>query len=184
MFKTGELVFIGIMGAITFGVGFALGVALNVATGTPMVGGLLNAIITAALIAITVKTIKRFGVGVILWVVMSALAIPTMTMGPPGAHKLLVGILGGIVLDSMLVVTRRKNWGYLVAGGTMSLAVMLGVFAVAIYFDFPAAEKLRKYIVYLIPINFVLGLTGTQIGIILFDKRLHKLPFIKNLQRI
>jgi len=183
MFKTGELVFIGIMGAITFGMGFVLGAALNVATGTPLVGGFLNAIITAALITIVVKTIKRFGVGIILWIVMSALAIPTMTMGPPGAHKLIVGLFGGIVLDTILIITGRKNWGYLIAGGSMSLAIMLGVFAVAIYFDFPAAEQLKKYIIYIIPINFILGLIGTWIGIVIFDKRLNKISFIRNLQR-
>ena len=146
MFKPGELIFIGVMAAVTFGIGFVLGAALNVATGTPMVGGLLNAVITAALIAITVKAVKKFGVGIILWIVMSAIAIPTMTMGPPGAHKLLVGLFGGLVLDIILVVTKRKNWGYLIAGGVMSLAIMLGVFAVAVYFDFPAAEQAAQEI--------------------------------------
>lgn len=182
MFKSGELIFIGIMAAVTFGTGFALGAVLNVATGTPMVGGLLNAVLTAALIAIAVKTVRRFGVGILLWVVMSAIAIPTMTMGPPGAHKLLIGLLGGLVLDIILTVTGRKNWGYLVAGGAMSLTIMFGVFGVAVYFDFPAAEKLKQYIVYIIPINFVLGVLGTWLGVLLFDKRLHRVPFIKNLQ--
>lgn len=182
MFRRGELVFIGVMAAVTFGVGFALGVALNIATGTPMVGGLLNAVVTAALIAITVKAVRKPGTGIILWLVISALAIPTATMGPPGAHKLLAGLCGGVVLDVTLAATKRRRWGYIVAGGLMSLAVMLGVFAITLYFGLPAADQLKKYIVYIIPINLGLGVLGTWIGVRSYDNRLYRVPFIQNIQ--
>jgi len=182
MFSKGELVFIGVMAAVTFGVGFALGAGLNIFTGTPMVGGLLNAVVTAALIAITVKAVRKGGTGVILWLVISALAIPTATMGPPGAHKLLAGLFGGIVLDATLAATKRRQWGYILAGGLMSLAVMLAVFAIALYFGFPAADQLKKYIAYIIPINLGLGVLGTWIGVRMYDKRLCHVPFIQNIQ--
>lgn len=182
MFSRGELVFIGVMAAVTFGVGFALGAGLNIATGTPMVGGLLNAVVTAALIAITVKAVRKGGTGIILWLVISALAIPTVTMGPPGAHKLLAGLFGGVVLDLTLAATKRRQWGYVLAGGLMSLAVMLAVFAIALYFGFPAADQLKKYIAYIIPINLGLGVLGTWIGVRMYDKRLYRVPFIQNIQ--
>jgi len=181
MFKANELIYLGLIGAITIGTGIALGTALN-ATGVPMLGGLANAVITAAVLTIGVKGVKKCGSGTILWVVVSALAIPTLSMGPPGAHKLLVGVVAGVIWDTCLCVTRRTKWGYLVSGAIMMLVVMLGVFAVAVYFDFPAAEQLRKYLVYIVPINFVLGLTGTWLGLVVFDRRLAKLRFVQSLQ--
>ena len=104
MFRTNELVYLGFIGAITIALGIVLGTALN-ATGIPMLGGLANAIVTAAVLTIGVKGVQKFGSGTILWLVVSTLAIPTLSMGPPGAHKLLVGLVAGLLWD-----TRSTRW--------------------------------------------------------------------------
>jgi len=182
MFRTNELIYLGLIGAITIALGVVLGTALN-ATGIPMLGGLANAVVTAAVLTIGVKGVQKFGSGTILWVVVSTLAIPTLSMGPPGAHKLLVGVVAGLLWDVCLVVTRRTKWGYLVSGAVMMLAVMLGVFGVALYFDFPAAETLKSAIAYVLPINFVLGMLGTWLGLTVYEKRISRVRFVQSLQR-
>ncbi len=182
MFRTNELVFLGLIGAVTIGVGVALGTALN-AAGIPMLGGLANAVVTAAVLTVGVKGVQKFGSGTILWLVVSTVAIPTLSMGPPGAHKLLVGLVAGLLWDVSLTVTGRTKWGYLVSGAVMMLAVMLGVFGVAVYFDFPAAEKLKSAIVYIVPINFALGMFGTWLGLVIFDRRISRIRFVQTLQQ-
>lgn len=181
MFRTNELIFLGLIGAITIALGVVLGTALN-AAGIPMLGGLANAVVTAAILTVGVKGVKRFGAGTILWLVVSALAIPTLSMGPPGAHKLVVGLVSGLLWDICLTATRRTRWGYLVSGAVMMLAVMLGVFGVAVYFDFPAGEKLKSAIVYVLPVNFVLGMLGTWLGIALFDAKISRIRFVQSLR--
>ena len=61
MFKTRELVFLGVIAGLAFATGVALGTGLNIATGVPLTGGLANAIVTAALLTIGVKGVKKFG---------------------------------------------------------------------------------------------------------------------------
>lgn len=182
MFKTRELVFLGVIAGLAFTLGVALGTGLTLATGVPLTGGLANAIVTSALLTIGVRGVRKFGSGTLLWLIVSALCIPTVTMGPPGAHKLLIGLVAGLVWDVLLWALRWTKLAYFVSGAVMMLTVMLGVFGLAIYFGFPAAEQLRSAIYAILPINMILGLIGTYIGLTIYDRKLAQVAFVRNLE--
>ncbi len=59
---------------------------------------------------------------------------------------------------------------------------MIGVFVMAVLLGLPAEEKLRKAMIYLLPFNTLLGLICTFLGVIIFDKRVANLRFIKSLR--
>jgi len=181
-FSTRELAYLGLVAALTLGVGVVLGTGLTAATGIPMIGGVLNGVVTAAILTAGAKGVPKFGSGTILWLVMSALAVPTLTMGPPGIHKPIIGLVTGLVWDVLLAMTRRKNWSYLVSGAAMMLVVMFGIYAAAVLLGLPGEEKLRSALAFIIPINFALGLLGTWLGLKLFDRTVSKLNFVRVMQ--
>ena len=180
-FSVRELAYLGLIGCLTLGLAVGLGTGLTLVTGIPMIGGILNAIITAAVLTAGVRGVPRFGSGTILWLVMSILAIPTLTMGPPGAQKIVIGVVSGLVWDVLLTLTGRKTWSYLVSGAVMMLVVMFGVYGAALLLGLPGEERIRQVIVYIIPINFALGLFGTWLGLMLFEKRLSKTNFVRKM---
>ncbi len=69
----------------------------------------------------------------------------------------------------------------MVSGAVMMLAVMFGVYAAAVILGLPGEERIRKVIIYIIPINFGLGLFGTWLGLVLFDKTLSKTNFVRKM---
>jgi len=174
--------YLGVMGALSFVLAFVLGNAVNAATGIPLTGGIVNGIVVGIMLTLGVKGVNKFGAATILWLIFAILAIPTTTLGPPGAHKILVGLFAGIIWDLVIAAFRRKNIGYILGGGAGSAGIMIGVFVMAVALGLPAAEKLRKAMVFLLPFNTFLGLLCTYLGVIIFDKRVANLRFIKSLR--
>ncbi len=146
-----------------------------------MLGGLANAVVTAALLTIGAKGVPRFGSGVILWFVVSVLAIPTLSMGPPGVYKVVIGLLGGLIWDLALTIFGRSTIGYLVSGAIMMLAIMGGVVGAAVVLGLPAADRLLPFLGVLIPLNMALGLVGTFIGLRVFDRRVVQLGYVRRM---
>jgi hypothetical protein len=180
-FTTRELVYLGALGAATLVLAAALGTGLTAATGIPMIGGIFNAVITASVLTIGAKGVERFGAGIILWFVLSMLAIPTLTMGPPGVHKIIIGLFGGLVWDLTFLLVGRRLAGYLVAGGVMMLSIMLGVLGASIWLGLPGKERLLGAIAMLIPFNFILGLIGTYLGFKLFDAKVSEVGYVQRM---
>lgn len=181
LFSNRELMFLGAIGSATLAIGAALGTGLTAVTGIPMIGGLLNAVATAAVLNVGAKGVPRFGTGVILWFVVSLLAIPTLTMGPPGLYKIPIGIIGGLVWDIGFLVFGRRTWGYLFSGALMMLAIMFGVVGASVLLSLPAKEQLLKAFAVILPINFVLGMAGTYLGLKVFDKRVVNVSYVRRM---
>lgn len=181
-FTQRELMYLGAIGAGTLAIGAALGTGLTMATGIPMIGGLLNGLITAAILSIGAKGVPKFGAGVILWFVMSTLAVPTLTMGPPGLYKIPIGLLSGLIWDCCFLIFGRKTRGYLLSGAFMMLAVMFGVVGASILLGLPAKDQLLKALAFIVPINFVLGMIGTYLGVKIFEQRVARIGYVRKMQ--
>ncbi|HWM92709.1 MAG TPA: hypothetical protein VN493_18235 [Thermoanaerobaculia bacterium] len=180
-FTARELMYLGAIAAGTLAIGVALGTGLTAATGIPMVGGLLNGLITAAILSIGAKGVPKFGTGIILWFVMSTLAVPTLTMGPPGLYKIAVGLISGLVWDLCFLIFGRKTWGYLLSGSVMMLTVMFGVVGASVLLGLPAKDQLLKALAFILPLNFILGLIGTYLGLKIFDRRVVRIGYVRRM---
>jgi|GEM_PF-3249061 len=175
MTQTRRVALIGMVGAVSFLVAFVLGTALNLATGTPLTGGLANAVLTAAALTTGVCAMPTFGTGTFLWLVFAFLSIPTMTMGPPGPHKLLVGALGGLLWDVSLYVCRGRKWAFPLAATVMTGAIVVLTFGTLVVFGLPGADKLAKALPFLLVVYLPLGWLGGWLGEHIYATRLRKL---------
>jgi hypothetical protein len=180
MLTTKEYLFLGVMGAVSFVFAFILGSAVNIATGIPLTGGIINGIIVGVMLTIGIKGVDKFGAGTILWVVFSILAIPTVTLGPPGIYKVAVGLLGGLTWDVTISIFKRSKIGYILGGAVGSIVIIWGVFLAATLLGLPSAEKLRSALIFLIPFNGLLGAVSVYAGLIIYDKKLRHLSVFNN----
>jgi len=176
-----EYMFLGVMGAVSFVCAFALGTGLNAATGIPMVGGLVNGIVVGVLLTVGAKGVPKFGAPTLLWTLLSVFAIPTLTVGPPGLQKVVVGVATGFIWDLVVLAFRWRTAGYVLGAGIGSVAATLGVFAASLLLGLPAAEKLAKALVLVLPLNFVIGAISGYLGVLLFDRRVSRLKVMKDL---
>jgi len=170
------------IGIFSFVVAFLLGTPLNIAL-SPLMGGIINAIITAMIVGIGCKGVEKFGYSIVIWVVFSIPAIFTFTMGMPGAHKIAIAFITGLVMDVLFKLIKRSHISYFIVGGIMSdVMTVLTLFAMMILNISPeSVEKLSKYIWYLLPLYFVMGGLGMFLGSKVFDKRFKNLNIIKSL---
>ena len=174
--------FLGLMGALALVVAFALGVALNAALG-PAFGGLLNAIATAFVVGLAIATVKSWYSPIVVWGVFSALAIPLTTMGPPGIHKLAIGLLTGIVVAVVLINAGGKVWRYAVAGAVMSalMTVLILYAMLELNLSPESAARLQSAIAYLVPVYMVFGAIGMGAASWAYNSTLSERPFFKNI---
>ena len=179
--NTRQYIFLGAIGAVGFVLAFGLGSFVNALTGTPLTGGLLNGIIVGIVLTVGLKAVPKFGAGVVIWIVFSTLAIPTITMGTPGAYKIVVGIASGLVWDIVVTLFRRRDSGYILGSAIGGDAVIVGTFIAAIILGLPAADKLRSAIYFLLGIYSVMGLISGWLGVLLYRKKLSNLALFKRL---
>jgi hypothetical protein len=182
MITTKEYVYLGVIGALSFVLAFVLGNAVNIATGIPLTGGIINGIIVGMMLTIGIKAVDKFGAGTILWTIFAILAIPTVTLGPPGVYKIAVGVIGGLTWDVIISIFKRSNLGYILGGAIGSIVIIWGVFFAATFLGLPSAEKLRDALIFLIPFNGFLGAISVYVGLVIFDKKLKHLSVIENLR--
>jgi hypothetical protein len=175
-----QYMFLGAMGAISFVLAWVLGSAVNVATGTPLMGGILNGLIVGVVLTIALKVVEKFWAATILWLIFGILAIPTITLGPPGIYKIIVGLVVGFVWDIILWISKRSNAGYIIGGASMSITSMLGVLAFMILLGLPGLEKLQSIIAYLLVFYAILGAISVYIGILIYQRKIQYLASIAN----
>jgi len=181
-----RITYLTLMGATALVVAFVLGVALNLSLG-PATGGILNAFATAFVIGVAVVGVKKWYAPILVWLVFALLAWPTPTMGPPGPHKILIGIATGIVLAIILalpIFRTRYIWiRYFVAGAAMSAFMTYLILQAMLYLNLSpeAAAKLQQYLPYLLPLYAVLGGAGFAVAHRIFETRLARLPYFSRL---
>lgn len=177
-----QALYIGAMGAISFVLAFVLGSVVNAITGIPLTGGILNGVVVGAMITIGIKGVDKFGAATLIWFVFTIFAIPTITFGPPGWYKVIVGIISGFVWDLVISLFKRSKFGYIFSAGVGASAITYGVFIAAKMLGLPAAERLAKFLYFLIPMNFVISCIGAVVGLWLFTRHMLRMPFIQNLK--
>lgn len=169
-FTTKQLIFIALSGAIIFAVAFLIGAGLIAVTGTPLVGGLINTLFLAALLVICLLTLRKFGTATLIMFILSVLAIPTATFGPPGIYKIAVALFLGIFADTLLYIGKYKK-------GSYYLTIILGFIIlpfVQLFFmvllNLPGVDKVKELILILAGVYAVEALIGIWLGFLIFNK--------------
>lgn len=171
----------GAFSAATFAAAFVLGNAVTVALG-PGTSGIFTIIITTVLVVVCARTVETLGVFVLVVSLFTVFAIPTNLFGPPGPHKIVVGLLTGVAYDIVWNVLGRKKWS-LPTAAALATALSIGlIFGLMVYLDHPRKEYLRSILKFTVPLYAILGFIGAHVGNWIYDKILSKLSVVLQLK--
>jgi hypothetical protein len=175
-----------IFGIIAFVIAFGLGSILTMTTGIPLIGGLLNGILTGIVLTVGLLSRRFFLGATIMWVAFALAATITTTLGPPGIYKVAIGLVAGLLWDLFYCwISKYKKWGLIVGGLLGSASIMLTmVLFLRAGFGKDAAIALERYesqFLMILVMNLVITLVGILLGIQLYNKRLKNLNQFKNL---
>jgi len=171
-----------IFAAATFAASFALGNAITIALG-PGTSGIVTIIITTILVVICAKLVETPGVFTLVVCLFTIFAIPTNMFGPPGPHKIIIGITTGFAYDFLWNITGRKKFISLptAAGIATGLSIVL-IFCLMVYLDYPKKDYLQSILKYIIPLYVILGAIGGLIGEWIYERSLSRLSIVKQLK--
>jgi len=180
-FKTKELIFLTLVGALMFVFDFAISSGIDSATGINGVGYIVSGFIFVALGVIGAYTIKKFGSIAILGLIYGLLITPTQILGPPSPFKIVLGLLVGIIADLVVLAFRYKKFGYYLSftiGNLITLPAWIGIM---ILFGLPKVDEVISMIWIIALVYFIQGIFGAWIGIKLYEKKLSKTKIIKQI---
>ncbi len=166
---------------MTFALAFLLGVGIITATGIPATGGIANIFVAVMLIVVGMQIVPKFGFATLTAALIFTYAIPTVIGGPPGVHKVLNGILIGLVADIVAVAFGRGRLAYMFAGMFGAITSILSIYAVLVILNLPGVAKLKPLLLPLTGVQAVLGLLAGLAGYALFQRRLKKLAAVQRL---
>src|SRR5215218_4416022 len=112
-------------GIAAFIVAFSLGSMLTATTGIPLIGGLLNGVLTAMILTVGLLATRFFGSATLMWIIFSICATPTTTLGPPGVYKIAIGAVAGLLWDSTYFLLKRGRPGLFLGAILGSASIML-----------------------------------------------------------
>lgn len=172
----------GVFGAVTFALAFVLGSGVIMATGIPATGGLLNIFVCVAIAVVGTHTVPKVGSATVMMLVTFTLAIPTVTGGPPGIYKPLIGLAIGLAYDAIVALGGRRRWSVYIGGGAAAMTSILTIFAAMILLELPGVDKLRPLLLPLAAVQFALGFFGAVLGTWLYQSKLSKLRVFVSLR--
>lgn len=177
-----------IFGGVSFIIAFSLGSILTASTGIPLIGGLVNGILTGMVLTIGLLSRKSKLNATTMWLTFSLFATVTTTLGPPGAYKILIGLVAGLIWDVFynLFYNKKETIGLYIGGilGSASIMVLMilflkwgaGIENASVYL-----EKYSKSFWTIILMNIVITAIGIYIGSSLYNNRLKNLSAFKNI---
>jgi len=171
----------GVFSAAIFAASFVLGAAITTALG-PGTSGIVTIIITTILIVIGCRVIDTPGALTLMVTIFTVFAIPTNLMGPPGPHKIIIGIIVGAIYDFIWIIMRGAKYSLPTAAAFSTGATIVLIFYLMAYLNHPRFDALKSIIQYVIPLYAFLGFIGAMIGNWIYDKSLSQLSIIRNLK--
>lgn len=180
-FTTNEIVFISILGALVFAIDLIFVVGLEAAIGIPGVGVLIDTLVIVGIATAGGMIVKKFGVYTIWSLIYSVLATPTNIIGPPGAYKIIIGLLLGLFADLILLLFRYKKKGYYFALPIANVLVIPVLLFALITLGLPGVEELKSAIWIFIPVILIEGLIGAWLGIWFYEKKLKNKKIVQQI---
>lgn len=176
-----DFVLAGVIGALTFAVAFILGAGIISATGIPATGGIANIFAAVFVVTVGMKIVERRWFATLAITIVFGLAIPTIIGGPPGAHKIVNGLVIGLSYDITLIILGYSRIGYVIAGSSASVVSILSIYVALVVFGLPGAAQLRPLLLPLAGLQAITGALGAWAAVAVFDRRLSKIDAVKRL---
>lgn len=174
-------------GVASFIIAFSLGSILTATTNIPLIGGLLNGVLTAMVLTIGLLATRFTGTATLMWLVFAACATITTTLGPPGIYKIAIGFTAGVIWDAIYALFRKRTIGLFLGAILGSASIMFAlVVALSLGFGRNPDEALSRYqdaFAFILIINLLVTLAGVYLGYSVFRNRLSKLQAFKNLRQ-
>ncbi len=170
-----------VFAAATFVASFVFGNAITVALG-PGMSGIVTIIITTILVVICARLVETMGVFTLMVFLFTFLAIPTNMFGPPGPHKIVIGLITGIVYDVVWNLTGRRKFSLPFAACVATAISIFLIFGLMVYLDHPRKEYLQTILKYIVPLYAFLGFIGGWLGYWIYEKRLASLSIVQQLK--
>lgn len=173
--------------AATFAASFVMGSGLTLAFG-PGTSGIATIIVTTVLIVIGANIVEKRLYFTLTVTLFTVLAIPTSMFGPPGIHKIMIGLLTGLTYDLLWaafirVKPLRRVALPLAAAGATAVSILLIFALMRVAFpDHKGLETLGKYLHYFIVVYAILGFLGASLGNWIYNARLSKLSALQILK--
>lgn len=172
-----------VFAAATFALAFVLGNSITVAFG-PGTSGFVSAIFTTILVVVSANIVQRFGVFTLMVTLFTVLAIPTNMFGPPGPHKIIIGLITGLTYDIVwygLCSVKFEKVALPIAAAVATGVSLLLVYQLLVYLGHPKMETLGKIVLWMTPIYAILGLLGGWLGNLIYARIKH-LSVVKQLE--
>jgi len=174
-------------GIASFIVAFVLGSFLTMTTGIPLIGGLLNGVLTAMVLTVGLVSTQFFGSATLMWLVFSVCASITTTLGPPGLYKVVIAVIAGIIWDIIYRMSKSTRWGLYLGAIVGSASIMFTLItALTMGFGKDAAQALERYkgaFYFILAANLLVTVIGVYLGDVIYRTRLANLQVFRNLKR-
>ena len=162
------------------------GSILNGITGTPNIGGVINAFIYTIFVPLFVILIDQSGAATLILTIFSIFALPFPLIGTPGfLFKIPILIFSGFIIDIVYHFLRKKQKIFFVlVGGFFLTYVNTAVVLFAGILNIPGQEFATRYAFKPITIFgfFLIGLVGGLISNEIF-KKIKSTTIIKRIQK-
>jgi len=173
-----QLVLVAVFAAATFAVSFALGYAVTMSLG-PGSSGVFTIIATTILVVVCARIVPNYGVFTLLVTLFTVIAIPTNMFGPPGPHKIAIGLLIGIIYDLTWNLLGRRKYSLPIAASIATACSIVFILLLMMLLGHPRVDYLRSILYYAVPLYAGLGFAGAWFGEKIYEKRIRGLPIIK-----
>jgi ABC-type thiamin/hydroxymethylpyrimidine transport system permease subunit len=170
-----------VFAAATFAASFALGNAITLTLG-PGTSGIATIIVTTVLVVICARLVETPGVFTLIVTLFTVMAIPTNLFGPPGPHKILIGLLTGLTYDLVWNITGRRRFSLPIAAALATAVSILLIFGLMTYLHHPRADYLKSVLKYIGPMYALFGFLGGVIGNWIYDHSLSRLSVVQQLK--
>ena len=141
------------------------GATISAVTGIPISSGIVNVFVSGAMFAFCTVLIRQFGSATLMGTIYSILAIPLPLFGSPGfAPKVLVGIIVGLIADTISLILRSSpRISSLFVGAATQVSIVLIVAGLGVALGMPGIDKMLDMFFKPLPLTGVLiagGLAG------------------------
>ena len=178
-----DCVAIGIFASLSFLIDISLGLILTPLVSTvPLIGGLLSAIPNAAIVFLGAYLVPRRGSVTLFTVILLTLATVTPSFGPPGFYKIAIGIILGLIAETILWVFGRRPFIYILGTGVSFALSIPATWLAWKIVHLPNSARLLHEMPILIGAYFILGITGAWIGFVFYTKQLSHVSVIEKMR--
>lgn len=161
-FSTRDYILCGIFGAlITAVMMFTFPIVESFGPGMAFI----NALQIGIILVLGALIINKFGTGTLIWTISTILLVPLPLFGPPGIHKIGMGLLLGFLFDIFYYALRKRRLAGIMVGISVPMFVTPWLlYLVVALMGLPTAT-LAKFTPIISVIVIFLGVAGAGIAV-------------------